>query len=160
MVNKMSRSWRNGAEDWVDVWLDSFGQDDGTSPNSSGFGVFWEDGHPWNVSENGQGMSKIRCDIAAAIVAIQIAKNNMINTLRLNTSSDFLINFVLDWMPIWRNNNWRAADGERVANWTQLKMLSDEFDGTIRIFCNLVSADNPVYGMEMAYNLARRAALN
>ncbi|XP_059607393.1 ribonuclease H1-like [Phlebotomus argentipes] len=149
-----------GRFNYVDVWTD--GSCPGNGPNASrgGIGVFWDDDHPWNVSQRARGRTNNSCEIEAATVALQIAKDENIDKLRINTDSEFLINCVLKWMPIWRNNGWINASGNPVRNRHELMELDDELDESIRVYWNHVPGHKGNYGNRMADKLARRGAKN
>ena len=55
-------------------------------------------------------------EIEAVTEAIKIARDNGISRLNIILDSEFTKNCIEKWMPNWRNNNWRKANGEEVKN--------------------------------------------
>lgn len=86
---------------YVIVYTDGACLSNGKSGAQAGIGVFWGDGHPWNVSGpvTGGRITNNSGEIQAATCALQQAHENGIRKVQINTDSRFLINAVTKWMP-------------------------------------------------------------
>lgn len=59
-------------------------------------------------------------EIQAVTVAAEQARQAGIKKLKISTDSQFLINCITKWMPKWKRNGWKTADGKAVINKTEL----------------------------------------
>ena len=81
-------------------------------------------------------------------------------TLTIYTDSQFLINCMELWVPIWQTNGWRKTDGRKVANWIELEELSDViFESNINVMFEFVPGHAGIEGNIEADRLAREAAI-
>lgn len=55
-------------------------------------------------------------------------RHNEERKLLVKTNSKFAVNCVNEWMPQWRQNGWKKANGEQVDNFVELQKL----DGLVR----------------------------
>uniref|UniRef100_A0A1B0D8C2 Ribonuclease H1 n=1 Tax=Phlebotomus papatasi TaxID=29031 RepID=A0A1B0D8C2_PHLPP len=146
-------------DDFVDVWTDGACPGNGKNATSAGRGVFFGDDHPWNVAERADGPpTNNRGEIQASRRAIEIAKENGVKKLRINTDSDFLIKSVKDYMPKWKINGWKTCTKADVKNKDDFLLLDKVLDGTIEVEWNKVPGHEGVYGNEKADELARLGA--
>ncbi|WP_299960352.1 ribonuclease HI [uncultured Roseobacter sp.] len=66
-------------------------------------------------------------ELKAAIAGLQRIKRDETAPITLRSDSQYLINGMNDWLPRWRSNNWRSANGKPVKNvdlWQRLDALS------------------------------------
>ncbi|KAJ8734946.1 hypothetical protein PYW08_014196 [Mythimna loreyi] len=145
---------------YVKVFTDGACPSNGRSGAQAGFGVFWGDDHPLNVSApvNGGRATNNSGEIQAATCAMQIAKENGIRKLEINTDSRFLIDAVTKWMQGWKQNGWRLASGHPVKNERDFKQL-DYAMRYLQVRWQFVPAHHGIYGNEMADQLAREGAM-
>lgn len=85
---------------YVKVYTDGACPSNGMSGAQAGCGVFWGDNHPLNVSApvKGSRPTNNSGEIQAATLALQLAHDNGIRKLEINTDSRFLIDAVTKWM--------------------------------------------------------------
>lgn len=62
-------------------------------------------------------------EIEAATRAIEIAASHGIQQLLIRTDSQFLIDSCINYMPTWRQNGWRLANGGPVQNAVEFQAL-------------------------------------
>ena len=82
------------------------------------FGVWWNDKHRLNVSERCKGLKQSSShvgEIEAIIRAVRLAKENSVDKLEVNTSSEYAIKSIKQ-MPEWKKNGWKTANGNMVRN--------------------------------------------
>jgi ribonuclease HI len=72
-------------------------------------------------------------ELESAIEAIKIAKRHGIRQLEINTDSDYMIKAVDRWMPNWKNNGWRTANGGHVRNREEFMELDYELNGRVDV---------------------------
>lgn len=98
-------------------------------------------------------------EIQAAIIAIELAGEHGIKRLCIRTDSEFLVNSVLRWMPMWKRNGWIRADGYPVANQDDFRRLDNRIN---HFYINLKWEQVPghagIFGNECADRLAKRGA--
>ncbi|GAB0092782.1 Ribonuclease H1 [Sergentomyia squamirostris] len=141
------------------VWTDGACPGNGQNANTAGRGVFFGKDHPWNISERADGPpTNNRGEIQAAWRAIQVAKQHGETKLRINTDSDFLIKSIEKYMPKWKLNGWKTANGQKVKNKDDFLRLDAELDGTIDVKWKHVRGHKGIYGNEQADLLARQGA--
>lgn len=98
-------------------------------------------------------------EIQAAIIAIELAGEHGIKRLCIRTDSEFLVNSVLRWMPIWRRNGWLRADGYPVANREDFRKLDNKIHRYyIELKWEHVPGHAGIFGNECADRLAKRGA--
>lgn len=120
----------------------------------AGYGIFWGDNHPLNLSCKLQGVqTNQRAEIAAINVAIKQALENGHNQMTICTDSMFAINCIVLWSPKWRKNGWRKADGKEVIHKKEFIEILDNLT-KINVTWKHVRGHKGIYGNEMADKLA------
>lgn len=146
------------SEGYVQVYTDGACSDNGKQSARAGLGVYWSDEHPLNRSQPVSGRATNNCgEIQAATLAIQLALQNGIKKLTINTDSQFLINAVTKWMPGWKKRGWKLPSGKAVKNEIDFKEC-DSVMHKLEIRWNYVKAHNGKHGNEMADKLAKAGA--
>ncbi|KAL3116159.1 hypothetical protein niasHT_002163 [Heterodera trifolii] len=125
----------------------------------AGFGVFWSDGHPDNVSAPVNGPpTNNRAEYLAVISALEKATARNIRRLVIRTDSALLIQSMTKWLPKWRTNGWKTINGTDVRNRDLLERLDNLTKGTIDVKFEKVAGHSGDYGNDQADLLARRGA--
>lgn len=125
----------------------------------AGYGVFWGDKHPLNLSKRLDGIqTNQRAEIAAIIACLKQAKTHSLDNLTIKTDSQFVINCVTKWVPRWVKNNWMKSDGKPVIHKNELIMILDYLKH-IKVNWVHVRGHRGIYGNEMADRLAVAGSL-
>lgn len=141
------------------VYTDGCCRRNGKGNSRAGIGVYWGSGHPNNLSERLIGrQTNNHAEIYAAIRAVQQAKAADITQLTIYTDSQFLINCVTEWIPKWKTNGWKLANGGSVINREELEELEDNSSG-LQITYVHVDGHSGIAGNEAADKLANEGAL-
>ena len=94
------------------IRLDSLPKVDLDNCTKGGFGVYWGADHPWNGSYTippEDGPTNNKAELRAAIKAIEVAQENCIGKLTINSDSKYVISGVTQWSDTWYNKN--SAEG-------------------------------------------------
>lgn len=114
-----------------------------------------------NVSEpvNGRPTSN-NSEIEAATRAIKDASRMGYDNIRVNTDSSFVRTAVNDWMPKWKQNDWRKSDGQPVVNRREFQNLDRAMrdNPNMKVEFNHVPGHSGNPGNEAADRLAKRGA--
>lgn len=147
---------------FVQVYTDGSCLNNGSSNAKAGIGVSFGDRHPLNVSAplEGSRQTSNRAEIQAANKAIQIARNSGIKKLTINTDSKYLIKAKNQWMPKWKENGWKNANGEPVKNKPDFLDLDKSLSKNkgMNVKWSYVPAHKGHKGNEQADRLARKGA--
>lgn len=147
------------AEGFVHVYTDGSCEGNGKTGACAGLGVYWIDGHALNTAKPVKGRATNNCgEIQAATLAIQIAKENFIKKLQINTDSNYLIKSVTEWMPKWKAKNWKSTTGQELKNLIDFQELDKELTKDITIRWNHVRGHQGIDGNEKADKLAREGS--
>lgn len=93
------------------VWTEGF-----SDGSKAGIGIFWGKNHLWNVSEKLQGRpSRRRAQLMAVTRALEIARENDVQSLEIYTDSESLARCYNDRAEKWRQNNFLNHRGEEIA---------------------------------------------
>lgn len=141
------------------VYTDGCCRSNGKGNSRAGIGVFWGPGHPNNLSERLTGrQTNNRAEIYAAICAVRQAKAAGITELMVYTDSQFLISCVTKWVPKWKDNGWKLANGGSVINREELEELENSSSG-LQVTYVHVDGHSGIDGNEAADKLANEGAL-
>ncbi|PAA58718.1 hypothetical protein BOX15_Mlig024557g4, partial [Macrostomum lignano] len=142
------------------VYTDGACHSNGRDNSRAGIGVYFGDGHPWNVAERHPGrQTNNAAEIAAAKRAVEIAEREGVEALEVRTDSQFLISCLTAWLPKWRRNGWRLSDGGTVRVRQEIESLADLLDSTrVRVNFRHVRGHSGNHGNEMADRLANQGA--
>ena len=144
------------------VYIDGCCIRNGASTSQTGFGLFWGDQHPWNFSQplpQDSSATNNKAELAAAIKALQVARDHKLKQMIVYFDSNYLIQGVTEWINKWKENGWKTAGGDDVKNkdvWMELANLAE--DSTTKITWKHVAAHSGIAGNEEADNLAVKAA--
>ncbi|MEW8543580.1 MAG: viroplasmin family protein [Candidatus Thiodiazotropha sp.] len=144
------------------VYIDGSCIKNGTNSAKAGYGLYWGIDHPWNGSysmSTEEGATNNKAELRAAIKAIEIARDNGLERLVINSDSKYVILGATHWSDNWCNNGWKTSNGDSVKNeeeWKQLLQLVNE--SNISITWNHVPGHKGVSGNEEADKLAVRGA--
>ena len=138
----------------VDVYTDGACSNNGKKNAVAGYGVWWGDDHPLNLSEKLEGnQTNQRAELNGAITAIQQAITYNAGELTLHTDSMYTIN-CMTWSNKWEKNQWKTKSNEDVKNKEDIQLMK-------KLCCKqkvkwvYVKAHNKNYGNEKADQLAK-----
>ncbi|TFL03368.1 ribonuclease H-like domain-containing protein, partial [Pterulicium gracile] len=101
---------------------------DGACPNNgnpgaiAGVGVWWGGGDSRNLSERCPGpQTNNRAELIAIIRVLEIAP--AARSLTIKTDSKYCIQSIVDWLPRWRTNGFKLANGKPAQNQPLIKYL-------------------------------------
>ena len=139
------------------VYFDGSCIKNGSDSAKAGYGLYWGDNHPWNGSyalSSEEGATNNKAELKAPIKAIEIAKENHIDVLFINSDSKYVER---SWN--WSKNSWRTSTGEPVKNkkeWVQLLNLIQSSE--MSVSWKHVSGHSGISGNEEADRLAFQGA--
>ena len=108
------------------VYVDGACFDNGMAWARAGYGVWFGPNHPLNCSGTFPGRQTNQlAEIHAAIVAIEIAIDEQMDSLEIYTDSMYLINGATSWIHKWKNNGWMTCSGEPVVSMDKWLELDD-----------------------------------
>lgn len=98
------------------IYTDGSSRANGQLGARAGFGVFFGQGDPRNVSEplRGEPQTNQRAELTAIKRALEVAPAEQ--DVQIITDSQYSINCVTKWATGWRRNGWTTANGEPVKN--------------------------------------------
>lgn len=144
---------------YVNVFTDGACSSNGYMNARAGIGVWFQDGHPLNMSEPVKGRpTNNMAEIQAVMMAARQAKKAGIKKLKINTDSKFLISCITQWMPKWKARGWKTVNDKPVINKTELLEMEKELEN-LNVIWNHVNGHVGIYGNEMADKLAREGCL-
>ncbi|CAF1044314.1 unnamed protein product [Rotaria sordida] len=131
----------------------------GYSGSKGGYGVYWDDDHPWNISERLQGdPTNQRAELTAAISAMEVALSNGITHLEIRTDSKYTIQSATEWIQGWKKSNWiKKTDSKPVMN-KDLMVKIDELQQKLKIKWTYVPGHSSNKGNDEADRLAKAGA--
>lgn len=144
------------------VYIDGSCIKNGSDSAKAGYGLYWGDKHPWNSSHalsSEEGATNNKAELKAAIKAIEIAKENHIDALFINSDSKYVVSGATEWSGNWSKNGWRTSTGEPVKNkeeWVQLLNLIQSSE--MSISWKHVPGHSGISGNEEADKLAFQGA--
>ena len=143
------------------VYVDGACFDNGKPWARAGYGVWFGSNHPLNCSGTIQGrQTNQAAEITAAIVALDIATQERVSSLKIFTDSKYLFDGATLWIEKWQNNNWITCSGETVVSkdlWLELEEAINRF-GFGRISWRHVPKHCGNFGNMQADRLAKEAA--
>uniref|UniRef100_A0A182WQW3 RNase H type-1 domain-containing protein n=1 Tax=Anopheles minimus TaxID=112268 RepID=A0A182WQW3_9DIPT len=152
--------FQKDADGFVQVYTDGSCEGNGTANASAGYGVYFGDKHPLNTSQPVSGRATNNCgEIQAATRALQLAREQGVDRVAINTDSKFLIDSATKWVPGWKQNDWTLANGGPVKNKSDFVALDREMSrGGMQVKWNHVDAHRGNHGNERADQLARKGS--
>jgi len=131
----------------------------GCSRARAGYGVYWDEDHPWNISERLQGdQTNQRAELKAAISAMEVALLNGITHLEIRTDSKYTIQSATEWIRGWKKSNWiKKTDSKPVMN-KDLMMKIDELQQKLKLKWTYIPGHSSNKGNDEADRLAKAGA--
>ncbi|CAF3929400.1 unnamed protein product [Rotaria sp. Silwood2] len=128
----------------------------GRSGSKGGYGVYWDDDHPWNISERLKGdPTNQRAELTAAISAMEVALSNSVTHLEIRTDSKYTIQSATQWIHGWKKSNWiKKTDSQPVMN-KDLMVRIDELQQKLKIKWTYVAGHSSNKGNDEADRLAK-----
>ncbi|KAL1459669.1 hypothetical protein WDU94_011626 [Cyamophila willieti] len=147
------------SDNHVVVYTDGACSRNGMHNAAAGFGVFFGDKNPLNLAGKVTGrVTNNHAEIQGAINAIRQAKKANIDKICIKTDSKFMISCITEWMPKWKHNGWKRADGKPVLNKEELMILNKEISNMESVKWEYVPGHALVYGNEEADRMAKEAS--
>lgn len=104
------------ADNVLRIYTDGSSRSNGREGAKAGFGVFFGQGDPRNVSEplRGEPQTNQRAELMAMQRALEVAPKAQ--DVEIVSDSQYSINCVTQWATSWRSKGWKTAVGEDVKN--------------------------------------------
>ncbi|CAF1203196.1 unnamed protein product [Rotaria magnacalcarata] len=156
---KLPVSDTNGDKKYTVAYSDGCCFGNGHSGSKGGYGVYWDDDHPWNISERLQGdATNQRAELTAAISAMEVAVTNSITHLEIRTDSKYTIQSATEWIRGWKKTNWiKKTDSKPVMN-KDLMIKIDELQEKLKVKWTYVAGHSSNKGNDEADRLAKAGA--
>ncbi|KAG0190600.1 Ribonuclease H1 [Apophysomyces sp. BC1034] len=138
------------------IYTDGASSKNGSVKARAGFGVYWGDDHPNNVSERLFGkQTNQRAEASAVIRALEQTLDDP-RQLEIRTDSQYVIKAVYEWSRGWKRNGWKSSTGNPVQNRDLFENMLSLIDrrGHHNTSIVYVPGHKGVYGNEMADRLA------
>lgn len=149
--------------DYIQIYTDGATPNNGSKDKSSitaGIGVFFGDGHKWNLSEPFplENPTNQRAEIYAIIRAMEQLDAYLVPkdaAVVLFTDSMYCCKAFSDWIPRWRKtaNNWMTRNNEPVKNRQLFEKMYDLLHAR-KVVLQHVRGHCGIHGNEMADKLA------
>jgi len=146
-------------QEYTIVYSDGCCFANGRLGSKAGYGVYWDDDHPWNTSERLQGdQTNQRAELAAAISAMEVALSNGVTHLEIRTDSKYTIQSATEWIRGWKRSNWiKKTDSKPVMN-KDLMVKIDELQQKLKLKWTYVPGHSSNKGNDEADRLAKAGA--
>ncbi|KAK4513471.1 uncharacterized protein ATC70_005472 [Mucor velutinosus] len=104
-------------EPYAVVYTDGASSNNGKHHARAGYGVYWGDNDPRNVSARlkGERQTNQRAEAMAVLHVLEDTKESD-KPLEIRTDSQYVINAVTVWYKSWVKRNWIATNGKEVQN--------------------------------------------
>ncbi|GAN08343.1 ribonuclease H1 precursor [Mucor ambiguus] len=104
-------------EPYAVVYTDGASSNNGKHHARAGYGVYWGDNDPRNVSARlkGERQTNQRAEAMAVLRVLEDTKNSD-KPLEIRTDSQYVINAVTVWYKNWVKKSWIASNGREVQN--------------------------------------------
>lgn len=104
------------SEPILDVYTDGASRNNGKPNAKAGYGVYFGQGDPRNISERlpGKLQTNQRAELMAISRALDIVPRG--SHVRIYSDSQYAINSLTAWVDKWEKNNWTTATGTPVQN--------------------------------------------
>lgn len=110
------------------VYTDGASSNNGRSCAVAGYGVFWGDNDPRNLSEPLEGkQTNQRAEIMAVIRALE-QSFELQGTLEIRTDSRYVINCADAWCKKWKENGWKSSELKRYKDRQSSETKGDKED--------------------------------
>jgi len=131
----------------------------GSAAAKAGYGVYWDDNHPWNISERLHGeQTNQRAELTAAIYAMETALTNNVTHLEIRTDSKYTIQSATEWIKGWKRSNWiKKTDSKPVMN-KDLMIKIDQLQSKLQLKWTYVPGHSSNKGNDEADRLAKAGA--
>lgn len=110
------------------ISIDGSCKKNGTENAVAGFGIFWGDNHPNNISEDipdTDPQTNQTAELTAAVRAVQQVSELGIERVCIQTDSAYVHKGITCWINNWMANGWKTAQGAEVKHRVLWESLSD-----------------------------------
>ncbi|CEG79722.1 hypothetical protein RMATCC62417_14153 [Rhizopus microsporus] len=110
------------------VYTDGASAGNGQVGARAGYGVYWGDNDPRNLSRplEGSKQTNQRAEATAVLRALEQSAAN--EPLEIRTDSQYVIKAVNQWSKTWKKNDWKSSKGTPVENRDLLEKIVDIID--------------------------------
>ena len=115
------------------IYIDGSCLNNGTKKSVGGYGVFFGDDDPRNVSKKlviSPIITKITnntAELMACLEALTILEQIPTNKKNIIvTDSKYLYQSCIDWIPVWEKNSWKKSDGKIIENLELIKSIREK----------------------------------
>jgi len=113
------------------IFIDGSCLNNGSKNSKGGYGVFFGDNDPRNVSkklEKNEVITRITnntAELMACLEALTILSTETSSTGKnyIVTDSKYLYQSCIDWIPVWEKNQWKKSDGKIIENLELIKSI-------------------------------------
>ncbi|KAG1148597.1 hypothetical protein G6F37_004448 [Rhizopus arrhizus] len=111
------------------VYTDGASSGNGQKGARAGYGVYWGDNDPRNVSRRLAGLKQTnqRAEATAVIHALEQSQKDS-ELLEIRTDSQYVIKASTEWSKAWKINGWRSSNGKPVENRDLFEKILDLVD--------------------------------
>lgn len=117
------------ASDIKVISIDGSCKGNGTDRAVGGFGIYWGENHPYNVSEkvpkSGNQTNQV-AELMAAVRAVQQVREKGFKEMKIQTDSMYVYNGITSWINKWINSGWKTTQGNDVKHKDLWQQLYDE----------------------------------
>lgn len=99
------------------VSIDGSCKGNGTDKAVSAIGVYWGEGHPFNISEklpDSEIQTNQTAELTAAVRALHQIQEKGFSEMTIETDSIYVLNGITSWVDKWMKNRWKTAHGNDV----------------------------------------------
>lgn len=131
-VNESSNETVHPESDTKDIKvisIDGSCRGNGTDHAVGGFGIYWGENHPYNVSEkvpkSGNQTNQV-AELMAAVRAVQQVRQKGFKEMIIQTDSMYVYNGITSWINKWIKSGWKTTQGKDVKHKELWQQLYDE----------------------------------
>lgn len=111
------------------ISIDGSCRGNGTDHAVGGFGIYWGENHPYNVSEkvpkSGNQTNQV-AELMAAVRAVQQVRQKGFKEMIIQTDSIYVYNGITSWINKWIKSGWKTTQGKDVKHKELWQQLYDE----------------------------------
>ncbi|XP_050302679.1 ribonuclease H1-like [Anthonomus grandis grandis] len=147
------------SNEYAVAYTDGACENNGRANAKAGIGVWFSNNCPLNISKPVVGRSTNNtAEIQAPVEALKVLFDLGYSKVKIVTDSRFTINCMTKWMPKWKSNNWKLANGGPVKNKEDLIKLDSMCKKFKEIKWEYCEGHKGILGNEAADKLARDGA--
>ena len=108
------------------------------TPTRCGYGIFFGDGDPRNVSKlvtnkKTNNIAELKAILEAIQIMISSPEYNVGNIIEIYSDSDYCIKSILNWADSWEQNGWKTAKNKPVKNKDLIQQIRSFYKSDHRV---------------------------